>query len=487
MLSKYNADSIVPANALTPSQSESACSTSLTEPANDTQCLIAATADSNQQPCPSQPAKVVAAVRYLSAATDSRPTVTTGLADVPDGIVSTIADSSTSSSGFPAAAAAPSPPLSHMHDSSSSLLSCNEHQALPNGCAESLPSLCNISNSFGNTVPSNPHQSLIGKGSTTPAVPVAQGTTAQASTGQVDQCDRAIIDASHSLANTAQPMPATAPSPAVVRLANGPTTTVATPLVSGDLKPVVLQRCTSWSSSLDPRDRLLLCDLSERRRTADNIPSNIIDQLPSDGDGILCTNALSEELAHIFRRRASICADHLTDCDQCFGVAADASVAAMMGSSLSHDMSGCDSPVSLSSCHSPVSVPLSAGIENLTLTAHDLAASTLMMPRVSASNGAMQWKSGCPLPAESPSPTTLCNDSNHIVQIARRLRQVNTKDCNIPAVVQVALPSISRSHTLLASTLSITHSIQLNSNLLYCLLIFNTVPCLADLLPFLFC
>lgn len=412
VLSKSAADSIV-ANALASSTThQAACSTSLAEPANEPHRL----ADSVQQSRQPQPAEVVAAIRCLSLA-DSQPPLSTGAADVTDGTVSTNADSAASVTSNGLSATVASPPSSpRMHDSPPPpLSSTGHHQVLSSDSVTEQPA-----GSAASSTHSHDHQQSL--------------VDSVAATAQADYSIATPADISSSLANPAPcdlsksvPAPISLPtsgsaSPIVTRLANAS--------VIHDMKPVALQRCTSWSASVDPRDKLLLLsDLNERRRTTDSIPSHIIDQLAEcDAPGLpRASNALSEELAHIFRKRASICAHQLTDCDLCFGAA---------GSGLTHnDSSRCESPVSACSSYSP------GATESMpALPAHLQAVSNPLLPRMPLNNGN---QSVCPIEAATPS-----NSSTQIVKIARLLRQVNTKEPHAQALVQVAyhpLPFLTHS------------------------------------------
>lgn len=97
--------------------------------------------------------------------------------------------------------------------------------------------------------------------------------------------------------------------------------------VIADMKPVTIQRCTSWSPSVDKKEKhISTAEAQERRRTTDSFPSNILETMEVDGHSLAKSNAvLSEELANIFGRRSSICTHQVPDgylCDICGSLAA---------------------------------------------------------------------------------------------------------------------------------------------------------------------
>ncbi|XP_067928810.1 serine/threonine-protein kinase WNK-like isoform X2 [Watersipora subatra] len=84
-------------------------------------------------------------------------------------------------------------------------------------------------------------------------------------------------------------------------------------------RQVTVQRCTSWSPSVETASKVQTND-EPRRKTTDSVPSNLIDQL-TEGDGSKTSTALSAELAHIFGRKQSIPCGHVShaipDCEHC--------------------------------------------------------------------------------------------------------------------------------------------------------------------------
>lgn len=121
---------------------------------------------------------------------------------------------------------------------------------------------------------------------------------------------------------------------------------------SADLKPTFIQRCTSWSPSVDNSPRQPHFHEEHRRRTTDSVPSNLMDQLNNESDPH--SNAfLSNELAHIFGRKTSIPCGHSVaaghpiplDCEHCSDRAAAVAAATAASTSADH-VPTCESPVS---------------------------------------------------------------------------------------------------------------------------------------------
>lgn len=124
-------------------------------------------------------------------------------------------------------------------------------------------------------------------------------------------------------------------------------TITSTEALHSDFKPVAIQRCTSWSPSVDALPVRRQSNDEHRRRTTDSVPSNLTDQFNEVADGHSSNTVLSAELAHIFGRKQSVpCAHHGTanDCEHC---------SASMGLGASHVVS--NTPDHVSTCDSPAS------------------------------------------------------------------------------------------------------------------------------------
>lgn len=160
--------------------------------------------------------------------------------------------------------------------------------------------------------------------------------------------------------------------------------TIGAAEVHSDFKPVAIQRCTSWSPTVDavsPRRHYVE---EHRRRTTDSVPPNLEEQLPDTTDGHKSNTVLSAELAHIFGRKQSIpCGHHQTgtvaDCEHCVGSSGSlgSHVSAAISSTPDHVSMTCESPSSYQS-YSPsmmASLNSSSNTEMLTSQLAEISAS----------------------------------------------------------------------------------------------------------------
>lgn len=186
--------------------------------------------------------------------------------------------------------------------------------------------------------------------------------------------------------NTSEPKPITCtPAPDGTETSNHPPSQTSTSAVYNTIsnmeghvcvKPVQLQRCTSWSAAapeaLSPASQRKAVPVEERRRTTDSVPPVACVECPDDRCDPHRSNVLlSEELAHIFGKKTVAGCAHPDsgpgDCEHC-----DAAAGAS------------ESPVPLTS-YSP-SLP-SSGSLNSSATADGLA--FMLSDACSARRGSM--------------------------------------------------------------------------------------------------
>lgn len=203
--------------------------------------------------------------------------------------------------------------------------------------------------------------------------------------------------------------------------------------MAADCKPATVQRCTSWSPSVEISPRLQQHHGHEesRRRTTDGIPNNLAEQF-SEADGHTSNTVLSAELAHIFGRKQSIPCGHVnctttTDCEQCGSTVAGANSAIQLPA---NEVTARDSPASNHS-YSPCVVASSL---NSSMTTETLASELLpdLTPCVQ-SHGVIQPRALynrtmsciCPQMSQHKQHSNGDDTVNSIVKIARMVKRVS--------------------------------------------------------------